>query len=74
MGYAAVRWFDKGQKLSADALKKLTQVVTTYLLGTLKNIGKRKPGQRGLQHRVAQSLEDLPLVESQAALDSEAGE
>ncbi len=74
MGYAAVRWFDKGQKLSADALKKLTQVVTTYLLGTLKNIGKRKPGKKGLQHRVAQSLEDLPLVESQAALDSEAGE
>jgi GTPase len=74
MGYAAVRWFDKGQKLSADALKKLTQVVTTYLLGTLKNLGKRKPGQKGLQQRVTQSLQDLPLAESQAALDKEAGE
>jgi GTPase len=74
MGYAAVRWFDKGQKLSTDALKKLTQSVTTYLLGTLKNLGKRKPGQKGLQQRVAQSLEDLSLSESQAALDSEAGE
>jgi small GTP-binding protein len=74
MGYAAVRWFDKGQKLSADALKKLTQVVTTYLLDTLKNLGKRKPGQKGLQQRVAQSLENLPLAESQAALDREAGE
>ncbi|HEX7619840.1 MAG TPA: GTPase, partial [Anaerolineales bacterium] len=28
MGYAAVRWFDKGQKLSTDVLKKLTQSVT----------------------------------------------
>ena len=74
MGYAAVRWFDKGQRLSAEALKKLTQVVTTYLLGALKNLGKRKPGQKGLQQRVAQSLEDLPLAESQAALDREAGE
>jgi GTPase len=74
MGYAAVRWFDKGQKLSAAALKKLTQVVTTYLLDTLKNLGKRKPGQKGLQQRVAQSLENLPLAESQAALDKEAGE
>jgi GTPase len=74
MGYAAVRWFDKGQKLSADALKKLTKVVTTYLLGTLKNLGKRKPGQKGLQQRVAQSLENLPLSESEAALDREAGE
>ncbi len=74
MGYAAVRWFDKGQKLSADALKKLTQAVTTYLLGTLKSLGKRKPGQKGLQQRITQSLENSPLAESRAALDSEAGE
>ena len=74
MGYAAVRWFDKGQKLSAEALKKLTRVVTTYLLESLKNIGKRKPGQKGLQKRVAQSLEDLPMAESQSGLDNEAGE
>ncbi len=74
MGYAAVRWFDKGQKLSAEALKKLTRVVTAYLLGSLKNIGKRKPGQKGLQQRVAQSLEDLPMAESQSGLDNEAGE
>ena len=74
MGYAAVRWFEKGQKLSAGALKKLTQEVTTYLLGTLKSLGKRKPGQKGLQQRVTQSLENLPLAESRASLDSEAGE
>jgi len=74
MGYAAVRWFDKGQKLSADALKKLTQAVTTYLLGTLKSLGKRKPGQKGLQQRITQSLENSPLAESRATLDSEAGE
>ena len=74
MGYAAVRWFDKGQKLSTAALKKLTQAVTTYLLGTLKSLGKRKPGQKGLQQRITQSLEDFPLAESRSALDSEAGE
>jgi GTPase len=74
MGYAAVRWFDKGQKLSADALKKLTQEVTTYLLGTLKSLGKRKPGQKGLQQRLSQSLENLPLAENPTAFDSEAGE
>ena len=62
MGYAAVRWFEKGQKLSADALKKLTQAITTYLLDTLKSFGKRKPGQKGLQQRVAQSLQELPLA------------
>jgi GTPase len=74
MGYAAVRWFDKGQKLSTAALKKLTRAVTTYLLGTLKSLGKRKPGQKGLQQGVTQSLENFPLAESRAALDREAGE
>jgi small GTP-binding protein len=74
MGYAAVRWFDKGQKLSTDALKKLTQAITTTLLGALKSLGKRKPGQKGLQQRITQSLENLPMVESQAELDREAGE
>jgi uncharacterized protein (DUF697 family) len=74
MGYAAVRWFDKGQKLSTAALKKLTQTVTTYLLGTLKSLGNRKPSQKGLQQRVTQSLENLPLTESRASLNREAGE
>jgi len=74
MGYAAVRWFEKGQKISTDALKKLTQVMTTYLLDTLKSLGKRKPGQKGLQQRITESLESSPLAESSSALDSEANE
>ena len=74
MGYAAVRWFDKGQKLSADAINKLTHEVTAYLLGSLKGLGKRKPGQKGLQQRVTQSLENLPLAESRPAHDLETDE
>ena len=74
MGYAAVRWFEKGEKLSNEALKKLTQGMTTYLLETLKSLGKRKPGQKGLRERITQALESSPLAESRSALDSEVGE
>lgn len=74
MGYAAVRWFEKGEKLSTEALKKLTHSMTSYLLDTLKSLGKRKPGQKGLRERITQSLENSPLAESRSALDSEAGE
>src|SRR6185436_9233087 len=66
MGYAAVRWFDKGEKLSSEALKKLTQSMTSTLLDTLKSFGKRKPGRKGLRERITQSLE------SRSALDREA--
>ena len=71
MGFAAVRWFDKGEKLSATAIQKLTQTVTAYLLDTLKSIGKRKPDQKGLQQRISQSLENLPLAENPTALERE---
>ncbi len=74
MGYAAVRWFEKGEKLSSETLKKLTQGLTSYMLDTLKSLGKRKPNQKGLQERIAQSLESSPLAESRSALDREAGE
>jgi len=74
MGYAAVRWFEKGEKLSSEALKKLTQGMTTYLLESLKNIGKRKPGQKKLKERIARTLEDSPLANSRTSLDDEAGE
>jgi small GTP-binding protein len=74
MGYAAARWFETGQKLSTEALKKLTQVMTTTLLENLKSIGKRKPGQKRLRERITQALESSPLAESRSALDREAGE
>jgi small GTP-binding protein len=74
MGYAAVRWFEKGEKLSTEALKKLTEGMTTAFLGTLKNLGKRKPNQKELQQSIVQSLKNSPLAENRSALDSEAGE
>jgi small GTP-binding protein len=74
MGYAAVRWFEKGEKLSADALKKLTQALTATLLETLKGLGKRKPGQKGLREQITLALESSPMAESRSTLDSEAGE
>lgn len=74
MGYAAVRWFEKGEKLSSVALKKLTQTITTTLLETLKGLGKRKPSQKGLESQIAQALKDSPLAESRSMLDREADE
>lgn len=71
MGYAAVRWFEKGEKLSGEALKKLTQGMAITLLDTLKGLGNRKLGQKGLRERITQSLENSPLAESRSSLDSE---
>lgn len=74
MGYAAVRWFEKGEKLSTEALKKLTQGMTSYMLDTLKSLGKRKPGQKGLREKITESLENSPLAESRSTFDREVDE
>ena len=74
MGYAAVRWFEKGERLSSKALRNLTKSVTDSLLEPLKGLGKHKPGKRGLQERIAQSLEKSALGESREELDKKAEE
>jgi small GTP-binding protein len=73
MGYAAILWFEKGDKLSSATLKKLTKGMTSYMLETLKGFGKRKPSRKELEARITSSLSESPLSESRKPLDDEAG-
>src|SRR5262245_60439944 len=61
MGYAAAIWFERGERLTGDALRRLTRTVTAHLLESLRGLGRRRPGRRTLQERVASALEDAPL-------------
>ncbi len=72
MGYGASVWFETGERLSQDALSRLTREVTGYLLNSLKNIGKRKPGKESLRQRIEQALEKAPMAENREPLDQEA--
>ena len=71
MGYAAIQWFEKGQKLSSETLKKLTKVLTNSMLDTLKSLGKRKPSRKELEATISGSLEQSPLAESPKPLDDQ---
>jgi small GTP-binding protein len=71
MGYAATRWFEKGQRLSSATLKRLTRGLTASMLDTLKSRGKRKPSRQELEDRIAKSLQESPLAESSQPLDSQ---
>jgi small GTP-binding protein len=73
MGYAAIQWFEKGQKLSSETLKKLTRVLTASMLDTLKSLGKRKPSRKELEDRIRGSLQESPLAESPKVLDDQSG-
>jgi small GTP-binding protein len=42
MGYAAVQWFEKGEKLSRQSMAELTKKVSLLLLKSLKGRGSKK--------------------------------
>ena len=71
MGYAAIQWFEKGEKLSSATLKKLTRALTASMLDTLKSLGKRKPSRQELEARIRGSLQESPLAESPKPLDDQ---
>lgn len=69
MGYAAVIWFERGEKLSAASLQNLTQSLTAMFLESLRGLGRRQPNKTSLQQRIQQVLKQSPLAENRSLLD-----
>jgi len=65
MGYAAALWFERGERLTGDRLRRLTKVVTGHLLDALKGMGRKRPDRRSLQDKIAEALEKAPLSEDE---------
>ncbi len=74
MGYASAIWFERGERLSNDAVKKLTSEMTKFFLEYLRSFGKRKPGHKGLQQRITEALEESPMAEDRSVLDKKVEE
>jgi len=64
MGYAAVQWFEHGQRLPKEELKRITESFTQYILNSLNGLGKRRPSKKKLQEQIAEALEQAPMVSS----------
>lgn len=61
MGYAASIWFETGERLSNESLKRLTEGITKSLLQALREIGKKKPNQQSLKEQIQQALEHITI-------------
>ena len=64
MGYAAVQWFEKGEKLSSESLNRLTHKVTDQMLDSLKKLGKKRPSQKRFQEAVVESLKEITIEDT----------
>lgn len=71
MGYAAIRWFEKGERLSAEAVKKLAGQVTQSLMQGLHSLGSRKPTRKALQAQIEKSLGEIEIDRSNGEIDSD---
>ncbi|MFZ0547209.1 MAG: GTPase [Candidatus Promineifilaceae bacterium] len=73
LGYAAILWFERGEKLSREGAKRVTKIVSDYLVESLKGFGKRKPGRKTLSERIREALEKSPMSGGMAQLEEQQG-
>ncbi|HRE27621.1 MAG TPA: 50S ribosome-binding GTPase [Anaerolineales bacterium] len=72
MGYAAANWFERGEKLTGDSLKRLTQAVTDTVLDSLRNFGQKRPDRATLQERIRETLERSEMGEDPESVERRA--
>ncbi len=61
MGYAAAVWFERGERLSREATRRIAAAVGEAVVQQLRDLGRRRPSRPGLRRRVAEAVRDLPL-------------
>lgn len=60
LGYAAAIWFERGEVVSAESLKKISRAVSEDLIASLRGLGRRKPKRASLEQSIRQALEEIP--------------
>ena len=65
MGLAAINWFEKGEKMSAETLNQLTRKVTSQMLESFKSLGKRRPSKDTLKQHVEEALQNTDVINRQ---------
>jgi len=59
MGHAASVWFERGEKLQLDAVRRISRTLSEELIGRLQDFGKRGRRARDIRQQVTEALDDL---------------
>jgi uncharacterized protein (DUF697 family) len=74
MGYAAVIWFERGERLSNESIRNISRQLTKEFAESLKRILKRKPGKKGMKEAIEQILIDSKFAEDRSELEKQSQE
>jgi GTP-binding protein Era len=59
MGTAAAVWFDRGERLSGEAIGRIARSVTRGIVGRLAPLGRRRPTRITLRQQVDEALQEV---------------
>ena len=59
MGYAAIRWFERGERLSGEDMRSMAQDWAAVLVARLRASGSARPGRESLRSRLEDALGDV---------------
>ena len=74
MGYAAVMWFDRGERLSNENVKQLSREFTKIFVGNIKGILKRKPGKQGMKDAIETMLVNSKFGQDRSVIEQQSEE
>jgi GTP-binding protein Era len=74
MGYAAVIWFERGERLSNENVQQLSREFTKVFADNLKGILKRKPGKKGLTEVIEKMLVNSKFGQDRTVIDQQSEE
>lgn len=72
MGYSAVMWFERGQKISGKTMSQMTKAITGFLLENIKSLGKQRPSKKTLKEHMSTAMAELPMGQDRTILDEQA--
>lgn len=60
MGYAAMVWFERGERVSRETTQRVARTVIAHVGDSLKSLGRRKPSRQELSERIQEALQTVP--------------
>jgi len=70
MGTAAAVWFERGERLSGEAVGRISRTMSQGVVGRLLPFGKRKPKRITLREQVDEALKDIPAPDPSLSSDN----
>lgn len=58
LGYASALWFERGTKLSSEALGRVGRAISQTIVDRLRSLGQRRPGKKSLRERLDEVLQE----------------